>query len=179
MDTMTSIIVLIGNPKPRSRTRNICAEIAARIAASSEDATIREIDLIDYADILFTWPNETLAELSADVADCDVLIVGSPTYKGSYTGILKAFLDRYPKGGLQNSVAIPVMTASEPRHQLGVEVHLRSLLVELGASTPSDSVFFMMPDMPKAQEILDSWARRNVPLVVAAATVRSAAENSL
>ncbi|GAA3889283.1 NAD(P)H-dependent oxidoreductase [Leifsonia kafniensis] len=170
---MTSVIVLVGNPKPHSRTRAVCAAIASRVAAAIPDATVTEIDLIDHAEILFTWPNATLAALATEVANCDILIVGSPTYKGSYTGVLKAFLDRYPKDGLRESVAVPVMTASEPNHQLGVEVHLRSLLVELGASAPSESVFFMMPNMPKMDDILDEWAARNVPLVLAAAAARS------
>jgi len=67
----------------------------------------------------------------------DLVVVASPTYKATYTGILKSFFDRYNSDALVGTVSIPVMTGAAPIHALAPEVHLRPLLVELGSSTPT------------------------------------------
>ena len=93
------------------------------------------IDLAGHAPRLFDWEDEELTTLTAQVAAADVAIFASPTYKAAYTGMLKAFLDRYGSNGLAGITAVPVMTGGWPGHLLAVEVHLRPVLVELGATS--------------------------------------------
>ena len=94
------------------------------------------IDLAEHAPSLFDWSDAELTRLTAEVAAADIAIFASPTYKAAYTGMLKAFLDRYGNNGLAGTVAVPVMTGGWPGHLLAVEVHLRPVLVELGADGP-------------------------------------------
>ncbi|GAA3676677.1 NAD(P)H-dependent oxidoreductase [Arthrobacter ginkgonis] len=171
---MTSITVLVGNPKPASRTLRVCRAVAERIATAVPRPVVNEIDLADHAPRLFAWPDEGMAELSRLVAESDVVVVGSPTYKGTYTGMLKAFLDRYPKLGLDGVVAVPVMTGADLSHYLGPDVHLRSLLVELGACAPSPALYFTVPRMAELELVLDDWAARSLPHLAAATAVRRA-----
>ena len=70
-------------------------------------------------------------------AGADLVVVTSPTFKGSYTGLLKVFLDRLPHRALAGTIALPLLVMGAPRHALAVEVHLRPLLVELGATVPT------------------------------------------
>ena len=44
--------------------------------------------------------------------------------------------DRYGNNGLAATAAVAVMTGGWPGHYLAVEVHLRPVLVELGATAP-------------------------------------------
>ena len=101
------VCVVLGNPKPGSRTLTVAVELARALLGSAEHS-FRVIDLADYSDRVFSWPSDEMAELNAVVAESDLVIFGSPTYKATYTGLLKAFLDRYPTNGLQGVVAIPV-----------------------------------------------------------------------
>ena len=39
-----------------------------------------------------------MADLVARVGEADLVVVASPTYKGTYTGLLKLFLDRFADG---------------------------------------------------------------------------------
>ena len=63
----------------------------------------------------------------------DILVVGSPVYKASYTGVLKAFCDHIAAGQLSGKLAVPLMMGGSLQHFLALDVHLRPLLVELGA----------------------------------------------
>jgi FMN reductase len=45
-----------------------------------------------------------------------------------------------------------------PRHALAVEVHLRPLLVELGATVPTPGLAVVESDLGRIDEILAEWA---------------------
>ncbi|MGW4799758.1 NADPH-dependent FMN reductase [Nonomuraea sp. NPDC004297] len=159
---MTQVSVVIGNPKPRSRTFAIAEALADRLVEGLDADKKIVIDLIDHADRIFRWPDDAMNELSQAVRTSDVVVIASPTYKASYTGLLKSFLDRYPNNGLAGVRAVPVLTASAPQHALAVDFTLRPLLVELGASVPTRGLHFCMSDMPRLDAVLDGWVRENL-----------------
>ena len=160
---MPTISVIVGNPKPASRTRRIAEELAARIAGLTGAEILPTVDLIDHADELFRWPSEPLDALGDRLAASSLAVIATPTYKASYTGLLKSFLDRYPAGGLSGLVAVPLFTTASDEHALAVEFTLRPLLVELGASVPTRGLAFATPRYDRRDEILDAWVASEGP----------------
>ena len=154
---MSSIVVLVGNPQPVSRTRLVAEELAGQLASRSGAHVEPTIDLADVAGDLFRFPSAEVDDLLARVARADVVIVASPTYKASYTGLLKAFLDRYPTNGLASVTAIPLLTIGSPAHTLAVEHTLRPLLVELGASVPTRGIAFAASATDDRRQIVSAW----------------------
>ena len=63
------------------------------------------------------------------------MVVASPTYKATYTGILKLFLDRFATDGLRG-LAVPFMLGAGPTHALAPELTLRPVLTEIGGVVP-------------------------------------------
>jgi FMN reductase len=116
------------------------------------------VDLADLAGELFDPGSARVAELLAEVARRSLVVVASPTYKASYTGLLKAFFDRYDNDGLAGTVAVAVMTGAAPGHALAVEVHLRPLLVELGASVPAGGLYVTEDQMDDLDPVVAAWA---------------------
>jgi FMN reductase len=159
---MTHISVVVGNPKPRSRTFLVAEAIADRVAERLCARRKITIDLIDHADHIFRWPDDEMNRLAEAVRTSDIVVVASPTYKASYTGLLKSFLDRYANNSLVGVRAIPILTASAPQHALAVDITLRPLLVELGASVPTRGLHFPMSEMPRFDAVIDAWIRENV-----------------
>lgn len=154
---MSTIAVIVGNPKPRSRTRQIAEELAQRIAAQTGADPLPTVDLIDHAPHLFEWPSSALDPLLDELRGARYAVIASPTYKASYTGLLKAFLDRYPARALAGVTAVPLFTTASAEHALAVEVTLRPLLVELGASVPTRGLAFQIPRFDRRDEVLDEW----------------------
>ncbi|SFP35777.1 FMN reductase [Actinomadura madurae] len=159
---MTEIAVVVGNPKPRSRTFLVAEAVADRVAEHLCGHRKITIDLIDHADRIFRWPDDGMNELAEAVRTSDIVVVASPTYKASYTGLLKSFLDRYASNSLLGVRTIPILTASAPEHALAVEFALRPLLVELGASVPTRGLYFPMSSMPRFDATIDAWIQENV-----------------
>ena len=165
---MTRIAVVTGNPKPASRTHSVPLAVADALAKELPGAeTHLVIDLAAYAPRLFDWSDEELTALTAQVAAADIAVFASPTYKAAYTGLLKAFLDRYGNNGLAGVAAVPVMTGGWPGHLLAVEVHLRPVLVELGATVPSRGLYVTEPELADLDKAVAKWAEPAIPLIAA------------
>jgi FMN reductase len=160
------IAVVTGNPKPASRTHAVALAVAAALApGGAAEAPPLVVDLAEHASSLFDWSDPELTRLTAEVAAADVAVFASPTYKAAYTGMLKAFLDRYGSNGLAGTVAVPVMTGGWPGHLLAVEVHLRPVLVELGATVPARGLYVTEPELANLDAPLTKWAQSAVPLI--------------
>ena len=140
------------------------APAAVPLVPSAEPAHL-VVDLAEHAPSLFDWSAAELSRLTAEVAAADVAVFASPTYKAAYTGMLKAFLDRYGNNGLAGTVAVPVMTGGWPGHLLAVEVHLRPVLVELGATVPARGLYVTEPEFATLDAAIAKWAESAIPLI--------------
>jgi FMN reductase len=136
-------VVLSGNPRPGSRTRQLAEAVAAELGA--DDAVV--IDLADFGPKLLTSGDPDTAAAVDTVKGADRLIVATPTYKGAYTGILKVLLDQFPTGGLEGVTAIPVVTAGTAEQAEQAAGHLRALLTELGATQPGPGLLVTEPEL--------------------------------
>ncbi len=159
------VIALIGNPNPGGRTTTVAQSVAGAIAAGIDDAVIETVELAEIAAHLFEWGNDDVAALTEKVAGADVIVAACPTYKATFTGLLKAFLDNYGNDGLAGCKAVPVMVGAAPQHALAPEVHLRPLLVELGASVPSRGLYVLESQMDELDQVVGEWAIAAQPLL--------------
>ncbi|MFF5260397.1 NADPH-dependent FMN reductase [Actinomadura viridis] len=167
-----SFAVIIGNPRPGSRTAG--AAVAAALAVADAAGLEGEPDVIDLSaygpGLLAPEPPSEVADALARVTAADVLLVASPTYKATYTGLLKVFLDRFAAGALTGKIALPLLVVGAPEHALAVEVHLRPLLVELGADVPSPGLALPESRLDRPDSLLEEWAGRVAPAVRGALT---------
>jgi len=160
------IAVVVGNPKAGSRTLRVATAVANALRDPREIATdLVIVDLAEVAPQLFNFESPAVRTLLDAVAESDLVVVASPTYKATYTGLLKSFFDRYGSDGLARTVCIPVMTGAATIHALAPEVHLRPLLVELGASTPTRGLFVTEQQLDDLDAVIASWARTARPIV--------------
>lgn len=147
------VTIVVGNPKPLSRTRRIAEALVAELLQPGA-YDLRVIDLADHTSEIFAWPSETMAELNGEVAASDLVVFASPTYKATYTGLLKAFLDRYPAGGLTGVTAIALHTGADLTHAMGPTVTLAPLLAELGASVPGRGFYVPLTALDRLDAIV-------------------------
>jgi len=159
------VVAVTGNPRAGSRTaalaRHVAMEIAGRVAGLDR-ARLVEIDLA-----AAPAPGE---DRVAALRGATIAVIASPTYKATYTGLLKTLLDAVPHDGLAGVIAIPLMVAGDRVHALAVELHLRPVLVELGAITPTRGLFFEEASLAAPGAVLDPWLERARPVLDALVT---------
>ncbi len=88
-------------------------------------------------------------------------MVATPVYKAAYTGLLKSFLDLYGNDGLAGVVAVPLVVSGNPGHALAGEVHLRPVLVELGAVVPARSLTVTEGQLADLDGVIEAWLDRS------------------
>ena len=72
-----STIAVVGNPKPRSRTRAAAELLAERLTGAPPD---RVIDVVDLGAGLLGWGDADVEEAVAAVRAAEVAVVASPTF---------------------------------------------------------------------------------------------------
>jgi len=160
------IAVVVGNPKVNSRTLRVALNVADALSARLDISSDRlVVDLADVATELFDPGSQRVGDLLAAVAASQLIVVASPTFKATYTGLLKAFFDGYATNAFGAAVAVGVMTGAAPIHALAAELHLRPLLVELGAVTPTRSLYVTEQQFDDLDGVIGPWADVAGPLI--------------
>jgi FMN reductase len=170
-----SVVTVVGNPRAGSRTAAAAASVAELL--SSELGTPYRlndlVDLVTFAPAIFQGDaasDEQRAALESAidlVSSASLIVVATPVYKGSYTGLLKSFLDVLRPEALAGAVVVPVTVSAAPSHKLLADQHLRPVLAELGASVPVPGVILEERDLEDLQVVLSTWLRRNAGIVQA------------
>jgi FMN reductase len=161
MTDHTRTAVVVGNPKPDSRTLAAARSLASALTGREAHLVV---DLATLGPAILDSADPAIADLVAAVGDADLVVVASPTYKGTYTGLLKLFLDRFAAGSGLKGLAVPLMLGAGPGHALAAELTLRPVLTELGATVPGRALYVLDTayDDPAAY---DGWLTATRPQV--------------
>lgn len=149
------IAVIVGNPKQNSKTLEAAVLLARQIGHEPHLV----LDLATLGASLLEFGNAQVASNVDAVAASDLVIVASPTYKATYTGLLKLFLDQIPTNGLERTHAAPLMLGGGPAHALAPELLLKPVLVELGAVCPFPGLYLLDSEFRESPK-LAAYAQR-------------------
>jgi FMN reductase len=163
-----SVASVVGNPRPESRTHGLARTLAAEIGRVLDSAAVMEIDLAAFGPRVLDPTDGPVTAAVEVVLSADVLVVASPTYKATYSGLVKAFLDRLGTGSLAGTAAVPVLLGGAPDHRLAIDVHFTPLLVELGAAVPARGLFVLESEVAGFGAVASAWADAHAAQLVAA-----------
>jgi FMN reductase len=155
---MTGIVVVSGNPRAGSRTSALAVAIGEAIADQLGSPQPHVIEVGSLGAGLLTPGDEATTAAVAVISEANLLVVATPTYKGSYTGVLKVLLDRLPAQALAGKLAVPVVTAGVAPQATAAEALLRQLLVELGAIVVRPGLPVLEGDLSESTAIAQKYA---------------------
>ncbi|MBM6583813.1 NAD(P)H-dependent oxidoreductase [Microvirga sp. BT689] len=179
---MPKIVAIVGSPTPLSRTRKLVIEIQGQIVGQT-GAKARLVDIAELVPNLMVRSREetspVLEEALRAVEQADLLLIGTPVYKGSYTGLFKHFVDLIDYKSLAGvPVALLAMGGSD-RHALVIDHQLRPLFGFFNAQTLPTGVFVSersYPDGcindPVLQNRISTFVRESVDAVKIRAAIR-------
>jgi FMN reductase len=115
---------------------------------------------VDFGGALLEWGNADVTRAIEAVRGADAVVFASPTFKATYTGLLKLFLDQFPSDGLKGVMSFPLMLGAGPAHAMAPDLLLKPVLVELGGVCPAAGLYLIDKSYNEDPR-LDEWAARN------------------
>jgi FMN reductase len=146
--TVSYVLTLSGSPAPRSRSTHLLC--LAESALRAQGAAVRRIDARELpAAALMHASFDDLAVRQAVelVAHAQAVIIATPLYKASYSGLLKSFLDLLPQRALAHKPVLAFATGGSLAHLLALDYALKPVLASLGARHLLHNVFATERDM--------------------------------
>lgn len=140
-----NLVGIAGSFNRPSKTYALVDHVAG-LAAADYGFASRIYDLQDVGPSLGTalWRKELddqAKRVLDDIVAADVLVIGSPTYKGSYPGLFKHLIDLIDPSELRSKPIIITATGGGDRHALMVEHQLRPLFGFFMAHTLPTAVY--------------------------------------
>ncbi len=154
--TRSIAVVSAGLSDPSSTRLLADLLVEAVVSASAKDPVqTRVIELRPLAhaltDHLLTgFPTGDLAAALRTVGDADGVIVVTPVFSASYSGLFKTFVDVLETGALDGTPVLLAATAGTARHSLVLEHALRPLFSYLHAVVVPTGVFAASEDFGAA-----------------------------
>jgi FMN reductase len=136
------VLILSGSPNLQSRLYGVLDHATGLLAA--RDVSISRLDVVSLpaeALIFGRFDDPAVREANARVEQADALIIASPVYKASYTGVLKTYLDLLPQGGLAGKTITPIFIGGTIAHLLSIDYSLKPVLSALGARRFTNAVY--------------------------------------
>ena len=150
-----SIVVVTAGLSQPSSTRLLADRLAAsatsRLRSAGEgvsvsDVEVRELahDLTDH--LLTGFPSPRLGDVLGRVGTADGLVVVTPVFSASCSGLFKTFFDVLEDDTLDGTPVLVAATGGTARHSLALDYAVRPLFTYLRASVVPTAVFAASED---------------------------------
>jgi FMN reductase len=153
--TTVNLVAVSGGLSRPSATRllvdHLVAEVGRLLGEQGRVAQVRVVDVRDHAvdvtRMLLTGVDApALRDAVTAVEQADLLIVASPVYRGSYTGLFKSFFDVVDQRALTGTPVLLAASGGSERHALVVDHELRPLFAFFQALTVPTAVYATASD---------------------------------
>ena len=122
-------------------------------AAGGSDQDV-VVEVVEVRDIAHDLTNHVLTGFAAPelqvrldaVTEADAVIVATPVYAASYSGLFKMLVDVLPKDAVRETPVLLGATGGTARHSLAIDHALRPLFAHLGALVAPVAVFAASED---------------------------------
>ncbi|MEU6808000.1 NADPH-dependent FMN reductase [Streptomyces sp. NPDC046831] len=187
---MATVLSLSGSPSVSSRTNRLLRHLDQRLAGQGHEVIPLDVRTVPAEALLGAdFRHPAIVEATELVARADGVVVGTPVYKASYSGVLKALLDLLPQYALTGKTVLPLATGGTTAHVLAIDYALRPVLTSMGAAHVVPGWFTLDTDItvhddgsltvaPAANEalgrVLDQFSAALGPVSLPAAAGRAA-----
>lgn len=171
-----SVVGVSGSPTHPSRTTVLVDEVT-RSYAEATGGIARTIQLAPLLPELGAGPfrnslSPVVTEALEAVEAADILVVGSPAYRATYTGLFKLFFDHVGQYALIDKPIVLTATGGSDRHALLVEHQMRPLFGFFQSLTLPLGIYAAESDFADYQirsedlrERIDTAVSRTLPLI--------------
>ncbi|MEU1874111.1 NADPH-dependent FMN reductase [Streptomyces sp. NPDC019793] len=132
---MATVLSVSGSPSASSRTNRLLRHLDERLTARGHEVIPLDVRTVPAEALLRAdFGHPAIAGAAELFARAEGVVVGTPVYKASYSGVLKALLDLLPQYALTGKTVLPLATGGSTAHVLAIDYALRPVLTSMGAA---------------------------------------------
>ena len=136
-----SVVALSGSPSASSRSTALLRHVLARLDDGVARSEISLRDLPPAALVRADFDDPAIQRARDQVAAARLVVIATPIYKASFSGLLKSFLDLLPQDALRGKTVLALGTGGSAAHLLALDYALKPVLAALGARHILDAVY--------------------------------------
>jgi FMN reductase len=163
---MSLVMVISGSPSQRSKTAMVGDYVVNQLALRSIEARHLAVQQLPAGPLLAgNCDDPQISEAIRLVEHADGLVIATPTFKASYSGLLKTFLDLLPQFAFARKAILPLATGGSMAHVLALDYGLRPVLQSMGARHIVQSYFILDKYLDATSGMLSIETSAEAPLV--------------
>lgn len=143
------IVLLNGSPSAYTRLNGIRDYIRAGLRGHGYEPELINIRELPAGDLMHARQSPPITGALRKVEEGDTIIILTPVYKASYSGLLKTFLDLLPQNGLSGKQVLPLAMGGTFGHLLALDYALKPVLASLGTTCIEKGVFILDQQVKK------------------------------
>lgn len=145
-----NIVLLAGSPGFPSRVAAVVDYVAHRLRERGAKASSFDVNAFDSAALLYAdTQSPAIRRYLGAVAEADAIVIATPVYQSSFSGVIKLFLDLIPQNGLKHKIALPIASGGSPNHLLILDYALKPVLSALGADSVLNGVYVTSAELSR------------------------------
>ncbi|MFE3836111.1 NADPH-dependent FMN reductase [Pseudogemmobacter sonorensis] len=128
------IVALSSSLSNPSKTAMLTQSVVGQLEAEGFELSV--VNLRDIPpEAFFAYPVEhpEMVKAFAAIEAADGIVIATPIYKSSFSGLLKCFLDLLPQFAFAGKAILPLATGGSLAHVLALDYSLRPVLQSMGA----------------------------------------------
>ena len=141
---MTKAVIINGGNTRNSRLTAIQQRVEdffENEAIAFQSIYVHELPAEDL--ITANFKSEAIKQVNKKKKKSQIVVILTPIYKASYTGILKTYLDLLPQKALEGKIVVPLAVGGSAFHLLAIEYAFKPVLSVLGATEILNTVYII------------------------------------
>jgi FMN reductase len=158
MTSSTQTITAVGisgSPSANARSRALLVGALAQLVELGVHGTLLELLELPAEALLARQRDAAVDAAIAQVSEASIILLGTPIYRATYAGQLKAFLDLFPQDSLAGKAVGLIATGAGPGHLLAIDHGLRPLVASLRGLSAANAVYVTDSQFPDKAHIPD------------------------
>jgi len=147
---MSRVTIISGSPSEQTRLNGVLHYVVNQFQASKITPEIIKVRDLPAEDLIQArFESEEIVKENKKVENSNIIVILTPVYKASFSGVLKTYLDLLPQNSLEGKTIIPIAVGGTFGHLLMIDYALKPVLAALGATHILKGVYILDSQIKK------------------------------
>jgi FMN reductase len=149
---MSKVTIITGSPTEHTRLNGVLQEVLYYFHQEGHTPEVINVRNLPPEDLIYAnFYGEEINSANKKVEESNFVVILTPVYKASFSGVLKTYLDLLPQNGLEGKTILPITVGGTFGHLLAIDYSLKPVLSALGANHFLKGVFIQDSQIKKLE----------------------------